>query len=235
LDAIATTFRLGDDARQHLYRIAGYAPRTAPLERVDRVDADLLQLINRWPDNPVLVIDHTYDVVAYNQLGAALWRPFTYSSNLLLNVFLDDAALEFYKDWRKAAVNTTAGFRIASGARPDDPRIEEILSDLRRSSPQFIEIWERNEARGKTADVKTFNHPDVGELTLRVQTFDVRSAPGHQLVVYHADPGTSSADRLALLGTLAATIDAAELNLPDADHLEAIPTGATRDQRDRQR
>jgi MmyB-like transcription regulator ligand binding domain len=235
LDAIATTFRLGDDARQHLYRIAGYAPRTAPLERVDRVDADLLQLINRWPDNPVLVIDHTYDVVAYNQLGAALWRPFTYSSNLLLNVFLDDAALEFYKDWRKAAVNTTAGFRIASGARPDDPRIEEILSDLRRSSPQFIEIWERNEARGKTADVKTFNHPDGGELTLQVQTFDVRSAPGHQLVVYHADPGTSSADRLALLGTLAATIDAAELNLPDADHLEAIPTGATRDQRDRQR
>jgi hypothetical protein len=48
-------------------------------------------------------------------------------------------------------------------------------------------------------------HPEVGALELRMQSFDVRSAPGQQLVVYQAEPGSPSADGLALLGTLAAT------------------------------
>lgn len=48
-------------------------------------------------------------------------------------------------------------------------------------------------------------HPEVGELTLRIQVFDVRSAPDQELVVYSAAPASPSADALALLGTLAAT------------------------------
>jgi hypothetical protein len=51
-------------------------------------------------------------------------------------------------------------------------------------------------------------HRDIGELTVRMQTFDVRSAPGQQLVVYHAEPGSPSAQALRLLGSLAATEDA---------------------------
>ncbi len=38
-----------------------------------------------------------------------------------------------------------------------------------------------------------------------MQTFDVRSAPGQQLIVYHAQEGTRTADALRLLGSLAAT------------------------------
>ena len=36
-------------------------------------------------------------------------------------------------------------------------------------------------------------------------TFDVRSAPGQELVVYDAEPGSRSAEGLLLLGTIAAT------------------------------
>jgi hypothetical protein len=38
-----------------------------------------------------------------------------------------------------------------------------------------------------------------------MQTFDVRSAPGQELVVYDADPTSPSADALKLLGSIAAT------------------------------
>jgi hypothetical protein len=53
--------------------------------------------------------------------------------------------------------------------------------------------------------VKSFVHREVGPLTLRMLSFDVRSAPGQQLVVYQAEEGTASADAVRLLGTLAAT------------------------------
>ncbi len=205
LAAIADALRLDEDAHQHLFRIAGFTPALRTAARPERVDPDLLQLMDGWPDNPTLLLGRTYDVLARNRLGAALWQPFGYSDNLLLNMFLDEAAPAFYRDWRAAAVNTVAGFRAAAAAAPDDPRVAELVRQLRASSPWFVELWERNEARGKNAEVKTFVHPEVGELTLRMQTFDVRSAPGQQLVVYHAEPGTASADALALLGTLAAT------------------------------
>lgn len=208
LAAIADALQLDHDAYHHLFRIAGFTPGLRTSARPERIDPDLRQLMDGWPNNPTLLLGRTYDVLARNRLGAALWRPFTYSDNLLLNVFLDDAAPTFYKNWRAAAVNTVAGFRAAAGAALDDPRVQEIVEELRARSHAFVEIWERNEARGKNAEEKTFVHPDVGELTLRMQTFDVRSAPGQQLVVYHAEPGTASAQALHLLGSLAATGDA---------------------------
>jgi hypothetical protein len=109
---------------------------------------EVRQLMDGWPKNPTLPLGRTYDVLARNRLGAALWRPFTYSDNLLLNIFLDDAAASFYNDWRSAAVNTVAGFRAAAGAALDDPRVRDILAELRAASPAFVEIWERNVARG---------------------------------------------------------------------------------------
>lgn len=48
-------------------------------------------------------------------------------------------------------------------------------------------------------------HAEVGPLTVRIQAFDVRAAPGQELVVYGAEPGSPSAQALALLGTLAVT------------------------------
>jgi hypothetical protein len=42
----------------------------------------------------------------------------------------------------------------------------------------------------------------VGELVLSIEAFDVRSAPGQQLVVYQAGPGTPGAAALARLRDL---------------------------------
>lgn len=48
------------------------------------------------------------------------------------------------------------------------------------------------------------------------RTFDVRSAPGQELIVYDADPNTPSADALTLLGTIAASVSISEAIPSDA-------------------
>ncbi|MBB3675158.1 helix-turn-helix domain-containing protein [Modestobacter versicolor] len=214
LDALSGVLLLDDDARLHLYRLADVAPLPAVDTSPERVDPDLLRLMEAWPDNPALVLGRSYDVLAGNRLGAALFAPLTHSGNLLLNVFLDPAARTFYADWSRAAVNTVAGFRLQHGARPGDPRARHLVRHLTQQSPDFARIWARQEARGKSAEEKTFLHPGVGRVTLRMQTLDVRSAPGQQLVVYLAEPGSSDSDALRLLGSLAAERDQAQ-ELPE--------------------
>jgi transcriptional regulator with XRE-family HTH domain len=206
LNALRTALRLDDDARSHLFRLAGLTPRpTQPSP--ERADPELLRLLDGWPDNPALVLGRAYDVLAGNWLGYALFEEFRGGANLLLKLFLDPNARTFYNDWEAAAVTTVAGFRLLYGQGPHHRRVREVLSSMLDHSPEFAELWRRNEARGKQAELKTFRHRDVGELTLRMHAFDVRAAPGQQLVVYHAEPGSASADALALLGTLAATAD----------------------------
>jgi hypothetical protein len=123
----------------------------------------------------------------------------------MLKMFLDSDATSFYPDWEQVARHAVAGFRLLQGRTPDDPRIREVVEELSRRSPVFVEMWERHETRAKRLEIKRFRHREAGDLTLRIHAFDVRSAPGQELVVYQAEPGTRSAEALALLGTLAAT------------------------------
>jgi hypothetical protein len=133
------------DARLHLFRLAGAAPGLRATGTAERVDPSLRQLLDGWPDHPALVLGRHYDVLARNRIGRALFAPFTYSDDLLLNMFLDPAASFFYVHHRAAAVNTVAGFRLTSVA-PHDPRTVALVEQLHAASPEFREIWRRTPA-----------------------------------------------------------------------------------------
>lgn len=47
------------------------------------------------------------------------------------------------------------------------------------------------------------HHPQVGDLTLSREKLAIGGAEGQMLVIYHAEPGTSSAEKMALLASLA--------------------------------
>jgi len=93
---------------------------------------------------------------------------------------------------------------VVNNATPQDERVRAVVERLNAESAEFRELWARNDARLERLRVKGFRHPVVGELTLRMETFDVRSAPGQELLVYHAEPDSPSAAVLARLAELAA-------------------------------
>jgi transcriptional regulator with XRE-family HTH domain len=204
VEALAAALCLTDDARTHLFTLAGTVP-TGPAAVSDRVDPALTQLMSAWPDNPALIYNRAYDVLAANAIADELFGRWPGSRNLLEVVFTEPGARTFYRDWSEVAADAVAGFRLAYGEHATDPRVRDVLSAMLATSPEFASMWSEHRVRGKRLERKRFVHPEVGELTLTMQAFDVRSAPGQELVVYHAEPGSPSAGAVTLLGTLAAT------------------------------
>ena len=158
-------------------------------------------LLDSWSTTPALVIDDVLDVLAENALGHALFGPFAAPRNLARMLFLDPAAATFYAEWDVAARSTVASLRAA--ATPDDRRLRALVDELSAGSTAFAALWSAHDVGVKRRDAKLLQHPQVGRLRLAFETFDVRSAPGQQLVVYQAEPGSRSADALDRLAGLA--------------------------------
>ncbi|WP_410596425.1 helix-turn-helix transcriptional regulator [Amycolatopsis sp. lyj-23] len=206
VEALARGLALDDDAVAHLHRLAQPVPaRRRWARRPERVSPNLLRLMDSWPGTPAVVLGRCLDVLARNALGEALFAGHTHSGDLVRLVFLDPDAREFYPDWERVAVNTVGGLRAAAGLDPDDPQLIDTVGELSVKSADFRRLWARHDIRQKTHETKRFRHRLVGELELSYEALTVNSAPGQQLVVYQAEPGSPSEAALALLGSLAAS------------------------------
>ncbi|MFI1385764.1 hypothetical protein [Embleya sp. NPDC020886] len=120
-------------------------------------------------------------------------------------LFLDPDGRAFYPDREKAARNTVASLRSGAGDDPGDPVLISLVGELSVRRPDFARLWARHEVRAKSAEAKRFRHSKVGELVLSYESLTVNSAPGQQLVVYQAEPGSPTEESLRLLGSLSAT------------------------------
>jgi transcriptional regulator with XRE-family HTH domain len=205
IDAVAAALHLDDEALDHLRRLA-----RAPQERRgvpaghDRISPQLLQLLDSRRDTPAFVLGPALDVLAHNALAAALHSGFQRFDNLARMVFLDPAGRGFYRDWDKAANSCVAEIRAAYGYDPDSPRITEVVDTLSAKSPEFAALWARHEVKGKTQQAKNLAHPEVGALEIQFSAFTVNGAPHQQLVVYQAEPASSTAATFAELRSRAA-------------------------------
>lgn len=196
IESLARGLGLEGDERDHLYRLAGFQEPVRAAH--EEVRPELARLLERWHDQAAFVLTGTLDVLAPNALARALFDDFSLRDNLARMVFLDPAARTFYTDWDRAAENVVAALRHRSTS-VSATAMEDVVQELVEASEEFRQLWGQQRVRGKTHAVKRFHHRQVGALELGFQALDVPGSPGWQVVVYDAEPGTASAEALALL------------------------------------
>ena len=205
LEAVGRALRL-DQADMEKLRQLGQPParRTRPPARVERVRPHLRQLIESWTRTPAFIIGHAQDLLATNALTDVLYSDFAQPDNVLRMLFLDPAAKAFYRNPERMKRHAVADLQRAAANTPDDPRIVELTGELSVRSNEFRSLWVREYTAVPPCDTKQIRHSIVGEMELRHESLDIRNAPGQQLIILQAEPGSASADSLALLGSVGA-------------------------------
>jgi transcriptional regulator with XRE-family HTH domain len=234
IEGLAHALQLDEAERKHLedlLRTAGTSrpPRRRPARQ--RVRPTVQRILDSMSGSPAFVLNGRLDILAANDLGAALYSP-TYAdsarpANTARFVFLDPNAAEFFRDYDKAANDTVALLRAEAGRDPYDRDLSDLIGQLSTRSDEFRRRWAAHNVRIHTTGMKLLHHPVVGDLDLPFESVPLPADPGQNLLIYTAEPGSSSHDALQLLSSWAATADdhAARRSALDADHGAASPKG----------
>lgn len=215
LDAVSTALQLDDAERAHLLDLAraadgipasGRARRRATPDPATR--PSLHWLLESITDGVAFVRNAHQDLLATNALGRAFYSPLIgdggRTPNLARFQFLDPVSRDFYPDWDLFAQMCVAIMRAEAGRDPHNKNLQDLVGELSTRSDVFRRLWGAHDVRRHGTGTKRFRHPVVGEVTLAYEELAITADPGHKLLVYTAEPGSPSAERLRLLASWAA-------------------------------
>lgn len=216
LDALARALQLDDAERRHLFHLAQAADGTAAAMRPRRtaprqgpVGPAMQWALDAITTAPAIIGNERSDLLAANHLGRALYADLyadpTRPPNFARFTFLDGAARRFFPDWDLAADMSVANLRTAAGQDPHDRDLHDLVGELSTRSDDFRQRWGSHDVRTHGVGVKSYCHSVVGDLALSYVSSDLRAEPGLSLTIYAAEPGSSTAESLALLASWAAT------------------------------
>ncbi len=210
LAGLARALRLSDAERDHLHHLAGAPPGPAPGPPRE-VRRSILDLLDRLPQAAAFVTSAAYEVLAWNELAAALMEDFSAlprrERNLARRAFLDERppGRRLYgvdeADAQAFALTAAQRLRAATARYPDDAELADLIRDLLAGSEHFTRLWASHDVSAERSLRKTFRHPLVGPVTVDCDVLDITDRD-QQVVIYTAVPGSPSESALRLLSVI---------------------------------
>ncbi len=208
LAGIAGALGLTDSESDHLHVLAGTAPIRNGRHRRD-VRPSILAVLERLPQTAAFVTSAVFEVLAWNDLAAALMEDFAELSprdrNLARRAFLEPmrggVPLYGVSDGLEFRRHVVMELRSALARYPADPDVAGLINELREGSADFARLWERHDVHGTAMLTKTFRHPVVGPITVDCDSLALTDRDQH-LTLYTAPLGSRDAEALALLNVI---------------------------------
>ncbi|WP_292678594.1 helix-turn-helix transcriptional regulator [Nocardioides sp.] len=206
--SIAQGLHLTVAERDHLFRLAGHQPPPRGPSS-EHISPGMLRIFDRLTDTPAEIVTELGETLRQTPPKVALtgdWTRFTGPSRSNgYRWFTDPASRDIYvpEDHEFLSRMYAAGLRMIAGIRGPGSRATELADLLLEQSEEFAALWADHEIGLEPDEVKRYQHPEVGRLDLNCQVlFDPHQS--HRLLVYTADPGTESYEKLQMLTVIGA-------------------------------
>jgi transcriptional regulator with XRE-family HTH domain len=216
LESLARALRLDDAERAHLFDLAraadGIPTSGRPRKRATAQTGTRLSLqwaLEAITEGVAFVRDPYQNLLATNALGRVFYSPVIGDGGRVPNLarfqFLDPASRDFYPDWELFSEMCVGIMRAEAGRDPHDRTMQDLVGELSTRSEIFRALWGAHNVRTHGTGTKRFHHPVAGELIFAYEELSITADPGLVLMVYTAEPGSPSAERLRLLASWGAS------------------------------
>lgn len=204
--SIAQGLRLSLDERDHLFRLAGHNPPSRG-SASEHVSAGMLRIFDRLHDTPAEIVTELGETLQQTPLGVALTGDLVSlrgpERSIGFRWFSDPATRTLYapEDHPFLSRMFASGLRERITVRGENSRAAQLAQMLLERSAEFREVWATHEVGIRPKETKRFRHPELGELELTCQIL-MDPDQSHSLLVYVAQPGSESHEKLKLLSVI---------------------------------
>ncbi|WP_433727582.1 helix-turn-helix transcriptional regulator [Actinoplanes sp. CA-051413] len=205
LGALARGLRLSMEDRDHLFWLAGYT--TPRRTSDDHVNPGMMRIFDGLREAPARVMSPLGEALLQTPLAVTLFGDETNytgpARSLHYRWFTSPETRLIYPEPDRAEqtrliVADLHESYVRDGAAS---RAGDLVDALLGQSAQFAELWRQHPVAGRYCGPVRLVHPEVGLLELNCQRL-IDPDLSQQLVVYTAEPGSESQEKLRLLNVI---------------------------------
>ncbi|MEZ0110104.1 transcriptional regulator with XRE-family HTH domain [Catenulispora sp. EB89] len=202
VEALASALRLGPEERAYLFGLTQQRPRD-PDKLATTAEPSLARLVADLAPLPAMVMNHRYDILAWNSEMAGLLLDFDAlppsQRNAMWLCLMHPRTREFYVDREHVVREGVAHLRTAWAAHPEDEALTDLIAEFITGDEEFARLWNEGDVRLNGRGRKVIRHPEVGPLTVDFETLTPLQDPEQLLVIYRAadDASQSALDLIA--------------------------------------
>ncbi|MBU3869374.1 helix-turn-helix transcriptional regulator [Streptomyces sp. 4503] len=201
VDALARALRLPPVERAYLFNLAQQRPRSAD-KPATTAPPPLAHLVTDLSPLPAMLLNHRYDILAWNREMTRLLVDFDAlppsQRNAMWLCLRHPEIREFYVDRERVVREGIAHLRAAWARHPEDQTLTDLISEFMTRDEEFARLWAERDIQVNGRGHKVMRHPDVGVIAVDFEVLIPLQDPDQRLVIFRpADEESQSAlDRL---------------------------------------
>jgi transcriptional regulator with XRE-family HTH domain len=188
LAALADALRLDQAERAYLYQLNDRPPQETRSNEPERIELPLRRMLDSLAGQPAYILGRRWDVLAWNRAAKMLFGDYGElegdERNIIYMVFANKAHRKLLLDWDELAPRSLAMFRADVARHAGDPDFERLIRALTRISPEFRQLWRRQDVLHSQSSLKRVKHPVAGRMTFEYTSFTVTAQPDLKFIVY---------------------------------------------------
>ncbi|MFF8731682.1 helix-turn-helix transcriptional regulator [Streptomyces sp. NPDC015171] len=201
VEALARALRLAPHERAYLFDLTRQRPRIAD-EPATTAAQPLTRLVTDLSPLPAMLMNHRYDILAWNGEMAGLLLDFgtlpPAQRNAMWLCLMHPEIREFYVDRERVVREGVAHLRAAWATHPEDQALADLIAEFITRDEEFARLWAERDITVSGRGHKAIRHPAAGEIALHFEVLMPIQDPDQRLVIYRGadDKSRAALDRL---------------------------------------